>query len=133
MKIVKVNSQGYLAGPSVHDATIAITITDEVAERISSWKASELWQYDFWSRDIKRHCGCARLGIAKAYQKRGLAEFLFSEVEKDVLARGYDGIGFLVSPNNPKALAVYARMNYDKVGQCVLYEQDWFCYEKKLK
>lgn len=105
----------------------------EIIGAMAAGADSELWQYEFWSRDIQRHCGCARLGISKAYQNRGLAEFLFSEVEKDVLVRGYDGIGFLVSPNNPKALAVYAKMNYDKVGQCVLYEQDWFCYEKKLK
>ena len=93
----------------------------------------ELWNYDFWSRDIRRHCGCSRLGIAAEYQNQGLAGFLFWEVEKDVLKRGYDGIGFLVSPHNPKALSVYNKMNYVNVGACVLYEQDWYCYEKKLR
>ena len=105
----------------------------EIIGAMTAGGEDELWEYDFWSRDILRHCGCSRLGISAKYQNRGLAGVLFSEVEKDILRRGYDGIGFLVSPHNPKALAVYHRLNYVKVGECVHYELDWLCYEKKLK
>ena len=104
----------------------------EIIGAMAAGEEDELWEYDFWSKDIRRHCCCSRLGISAKYQNRGLAGFLFSEVEKDILERGYDGIGFLVSPQNPKALAVYHKMNYVKAGKCVHYEQDWFCYEKKL-
>lgn len=105
---------------------------EEIIGAMAAGEEDELWDYDFWSMEIKRHCGCSRLGIASAYQGQGLAGFLFSEVEKDVVLRGYDGIGFLVSPANPKALSVYHKMNYVKVGECWRYDQDWYCYEKKL-
>lgn len=47
MKTVYVNNLGYREGPSVTDATIAIEVTDEVEQQISSWKAAEIWQYDW--------------------------------------------------------------------------------------
>ncbi len=104
----------------------------EIIGAMTAGDADDLWEYDFWSMEIKRHCCCSRLGISAAYQNQGMAQFMFSEVEKDVVLRGYDGIGFLVSPANPKALAVYNKMNYVKIGACWHYDQDWFCYEKKL-
>lgn len=112
---------------------VLCTENGEIAGAMTAGDADDLWDYDFWNRDIRRHCCCSRLGIASVYQNLGLAGFMFSEVEKDILKRGYDGVGFLVSPQNPKALAVYNKMNYVKVGECVHYEMDWYCYEKKLK
>lgn len=115
------------------DLYVLCTSEGEIIGAMAAGDENELWNYDFWSGDIKKHCGCSRLGIAAVYQNRGLAGFMFSEVEKDVFWRGYDGIGLLVSPQNLKALSVYDKMDYVKIGECVLYEQDWFCYEKKLK
>ena len=114
------------------DLYVLCTDENKIIGAMAAGEDSELCQYDFWSDDINRHCFCSRLGIAAAYQNRGLAGFRFSEVEKDVFKRGYDGIGFLVSPENLKALSVYDKLDYVKVGECALYEQDWFCYEKKL-
>lgn len=105
----------------------------EIVGAMSAGDDEEIWKFSFWSTDIKQHCCCARLGIAAKYQGQGLAQVLFSQVEKDVLKRGYDGIGFLVSPQNPAALAVYDRMGYRKVGEARLFEQDWYCYEKTLE
>ena len=104
----------------------------EIIGAMSAGDDDALWSLGFWSLDIKRHCGCSRLGIAAKYQGRGLAKYLFSHVEKDVLQRGYDGIGFLVSPHNPAALAVYDKMGYMKIGETWMYEQDFYCYEKNL-
>ena len=36
MKIVKINNLGFLAGPSVKDATIDVEITEEEAKKISN-------------------------------------------------------------------------------------------------
>ena len=47
MKTVSVNSLGYLAGPSVRDATITIEVSDELAEQLSHWPATSLWQYNW--------------------------------------------------------------------------------------
>ena len=112
---------------------VLCNVDGEIIGAMTAGEEDELWEYDFWSRDIKRHCCCSRLGISPEYQNCGLAGYMFSEVEKDIARREYDGIGFLVSPQNLKALSVYHKLNYVKVGECVHYELDWFCYEKKLK
>lgn len=46
MKKVYVNNLGYLAGPSVTEANIQIEVTDEIAEKISSWPLGKLWCYN---------------------------------------------------------------------------------------
>ena len=106
--------------------------TERIIGAMAAGDDDELWSLSCWDRGIHRRCGCARLGIAADFQGRGLAETLFSYVEQDVIQRGFDGIGFLVSPYNPAALAVYHKMNYKKVGETWRYEQDFYCYEKKL-
>ena len=105
----------------------------EIIGAMSAGDEEELWKAALWSREIKRHCCCSRLGISVKYQNLGLAERLFSAVEQDVRKRGYDGIGFLVSPDHEAALALYHKMNYIQVGEASFYELDWLCYEKKLK
>ena len=105
----------------------------EIIGAMASGDADELWEYDFWNPEIKHRCCFSRLGIAAEYQFRGFAKFMISEAERDAVRRGYDGVGFLVSPTNQKALNAYRKMNYDKVGECTHYEEDWFCYEKKLE
>lgn len=104
----------------------------EIIGAMSAGDDYDLWTLGFWSMDIKRHAGCSRLGIAAKYQGQGLAKVLFSQVEQDLLKRGYDGVGFLVSPHNPAALAVYNKMGYVKIGETWMYEQDFYCYEKNL-
>ena len=47
MQHVKVNNLGFLAGPSVRDATIEIEVSEEVLSQISNWPASKIWQYNW--------------------------------------------------------------------------------------
>lgn len=104
----------------------------EIIGAMCAGEDEELWDYEFWDKAIKNRCCCARLGIAKKYQNMGLAKELFRAVERDVRKKGFDGIGFLVSPGNARALAAYEKLGYKSVGECSMFEQDWYCYEKKL-
>jgi ribosomal protein S18 acetylase RimI-like enzyme len=119
----------------VEEGSLYVLCTEdgEIIGAMAAAVDEELWIFDFWSSDIKSHCGCARLGIAPGFHNQGLAKILFSAVETDVVQRGFDGIGFLVSPNNPAALKVYNQMGYVKVGEAWMYDQDWHCYEKNLR
>ena len=73
------------------------------------------------------------MAVKKEYQNKGIAKYLIDYIEKQVVKRGFDGIHFLVSKTNPHAKAVYDKMNYICCGECIMYDKDWFCYEKKLK
>ena len=96
-------------------------------------KDEELEHLECWSKEIKEPCDLARIGVIKEYQNRGIAKILVKYIEQDVLTRGFDGIHFLVSKTNPKALAVYDRLEYKKCGETIMYDINWYCYEKKLK
>lgn len=94
---------------------------------------TELEHLKCWSRDIKRVCDLARIGVRCEYQGEGLGEMLVRYIEKDVVKRDFDGIHFLVSKTNPSALALYDKLNYSNVGEAYIYDVNWYCYEKKLK
>ena len=45
--------------------------------------------------------------------------------------KGIKSIHYLVSKHNLMAQKAYARLEFNQVGECQLYEDDYFCYEKK--
>lgn len=85
-----------------------------------------------WSNNIKKPADLARIGVVLPYQNRGIATKLIEYIEKDIISKGFDGIHFLVSKTNPKAIAVYDKLGYKSCGECFAYDVDWFCYEKKI-
>lgn len=93
---------------------------------------SELEHLKCWNTKILRVCDLARIGILSAYQGRGFGEMLVKYIERDVVKRGFDGIHFLVSKTNPRALALYDKLDYFNVGDAYMYDVDWYCYEKIL-
>ena len=93
----------------------------------------ELKELNCYSKDIKVPCDLARIAVKKEYQNKGIAKYLISYIEKQAIKRGFDGIHFLVSKTNPHAKAVYDKLNYVCCGECVMYDKNWYCYEKKLK
>jgi ribosomal protein S18 acetylase RimI-like enzyme len=46
--------------------------------------------------------------------------------------RGFHGVRFLVNKANTKAIRSYAGFGFRIAGECRLYEQDLYCYEKAL-
>lgn len=96
-------------------------------------KDDELEHLECWNREIKFPCDLARIGVVKEYQNKGIAKGLVRYIEKDVKNRGFDGIHFLVSKTNPRALAVYDKLQYHCCGETIMYDIEWYCYEKNLK
>lgn len=74
----------------------------------------------------------ARLVVKKRYQNQGIAKILLKETMVVLKQRGYEYAHFLVSKQHKKALNAYAKLRFNKVGECDLYGGDWWCYEKAL-
>jgi len=81
---------------------------------------------------IKNAAEAARLGVREDMQSRGIARFMLQGLMEVLKDRGYEGIHFLVSPDNPAALASYSKLGFDNIGETFLYEHRWYCYEKRL-
>ena len=86
-----------------------------------------------WNKEIKNPCELARVAVLKEYQNKGIAKEIIRYIENDIRSKGFDGIHFLVSKTNPRALNLYNSLSFSCCGEVVMCENDWFCYEKKLK
>ncbi len=105
----------------------------EIIAVAAAGEDDELEELDCYSKDIKKPCDLARIAVKSEYQNKGIAKYLVKYIEQDVIKRNFDGIHFLVSKTNPHAKAVYDKLSYVCCGECVMYEKDWYCYEKRLK
>ncbi|MDE7327821.1 MAG: GNAT family N-acetyltransferase [Lachnospiraceae bacterium] len=86
-----------------------------------------------WNQEVKRPAELARLAVIQEYQNRGLARRLILSVMEILEQRGFDAVRYLVSPGNKKALASYAKLDFEYRGKAFLYEQEWLLYEKRFK
>lgn len=94
---------------------------DENVDRLSCWR-----------EDLKPAGELARLAVAPDFQNRGLAREMLLYGIRELTRRGYKSVHFLVNQYNVKALRSYAALKVPKVGECYLYEQPFWCYEKEL-
>lgn len=85
-----------------------------------------------WDPRMTAPCELARIGVAPSMQKRGLASKLLCAVIDDCRSRGYNGMRFLVSKTNYKALALYNKFGFQETGEVFMYGHDFYCYYKLL-
>ncbi len=74
----------------------------------------------------------SRLVISKSYQNRGLACYLVSKVMEVLKEKGVKQMRYMVSKNNPVALKSYKKLNFSRVGEATMYDDEYWCYEKML-
>ena len=114
-----------------NNSLYVITYNNEIIGAAAAGCSDEIKHLTCWNKKIKNPCDLARIGIKQQYQGKGIAKILLKYIEEDVKNK-FDGIHFIVSKTNPKALALYNSMNYKNVGEIYIYYNDWYCYEKKL-
>lgn len=101
----------------------------EIIGAISIDDDAQVQELSFWSENGAE---LARLVVKEEYQNQGIAGLLLRNAMEVLKQRGYEYIHFLVSKEHTKALRAYDKLHFDKVGECNLYDGNWWCYEKKL-
>ena len=86
-----------------------------------------------WNKDLEPECEFARICVDPNLQKKGIGRILLQFVEDEIKRRGFNGIHIIVNKKNTKALRLYDSFAYVNVGECYMYEQDFWCYEKDLR
>lgn len=99
-------------------ATISVD-SDAQVDAIDKWEIAN-------SREA------ARLAVRKDMQGKSVARNMLLLLMEELKRRGYKGIHFLVSPDNPAALASYQKLVFENRGIVNMYGRDWYCYEKKI-
>ena len=85
-----------------------------------------------WNKDLAPEAEIARIGVLPGFQKNGYGRVMIGFIMEEAKRRGYKGIRMLVNRYNEKAIRLYAGFNFNVVGECNMYDQDFLCYEKPL-
>ncbi len=85
-----------------------------------------------WTKELVPSMELARLVVREDYRNRGLARILIKNMIEVARNRGVKSIHYLVSKKNERALRSYAKLRFNRVGECDLYDGDWWCYEKEV-
>jgi ribosomal protein S18 acetylase RimI-like enzyme len=74
-------------------------------------------------------CELARIGVNSAFQKQGIGTIILQYVIKEMKEQGFGGMRFIVSKTNPAALALYDKNGFERCGEAIIFDIDWFCYQ----
>ena len=85
-----------------------------------------------WSEDLTPVAELSRLGVAVEYQNRGIARILLQEAMAELKSQGYKAVHILVAKDNVKALRSYEKLHFSTAGECELFGNSYWCYEKEL-
>lgn len=86
-----------------------------------------------WTKELQPGGELSRLCVHPDYQNQGIARQMLLYGMKVLKERGKRSVHFLVNRLNVKALRSYDKLKFNNVGECFLFEQPFFCYEKDLE
>lgn len=85
-----------------------------------------------WSEALKPGAELSRLGVRAADQNKGIARKLLQYGMEELRRRERKSVHFIVCKSNQKAIRSYSRLDFSVVGECTLFGEEWWCYEKRL-
>ena len=60
-------------------------------------------------------------------QNQGVGTMILKNVMDVAKEKGFDGIRMLVSKMNPAALALYDKNGFERCGEVLMYDIDFYC------
>lgn len=86
----------------------------------------------YWTKELAPGGELSRLAVHPDYQNQGIAQKMLLHGMQVLKERGHKSVHFLVNRLNEKALRSYEHLHFNNVGECFMYEQPFYCYEKAL-
>lgn len=85
-----------------------------------------------WSENLQPSAELSRVGVSIENQNQGIAGKLLCYGMEELRRRGKRSVHLLACKTNKKALRVYEKLNFNIVGECEMYGEEWWCFEKAL-
>ena len=114
------------------NALIIMREDDKIIAAISLEEDEEVDALDCWDESLNPVGELARVAVSPKEQGKGIAKIMMKRGMDELKARGYKGIHIIVNKHNIKAIKSYKDFEFNVVGECHLYDQDFLCYEKEL-
>ena len=114
------------------DALFCLRDGTNLAGVISIDDDPEVEKLTCWSETMVPSAELSRVGVSLRYQNQGLARELLTNAMAELAKRGCRSVHLLVAKDNIKALRSYEKLNFQNVGECMLFGHAYWCYEKAL-
>ena len=114
------------------DALFVLKSDGKILAAVSIEEDEDVAAFPFWDKDLEPFGELARLAVLPEAQNRGLAKIMLQFGMDELKRRGFKGVRFMVNKTNPKAIRSYAPFGFRVAGECHIYDQDMYCYEKEL-
>lgn len=114
------------------DSLFVMREDDKIIAAITIDEDEAVNELEYWTPALQPGGELSRLAVDPEYQGQGIAKKMVKHGLAELKARGFKSLHFLVNRNNLKALKCYASFDFNKVGECFMYEQNMFCYEMEL-
>ncbi|WP_242835478.1 GNAT family N-acetyltransferase [Butyrivibrio sp. AC2005] len=114
------------------DSLFIMKENDRIIAAISIEVDEAVDNLDCWDKKLFPGGELARIAVEPSMQGRGIARKMMKHGMDVLKERGYKSIHFLVNKYNEKAIRSYSFFNFNVVGECFMYDQDFLCYEKEL-
>ena len=82
--------------------------------------------------ELQNPCELARVCVTPLKQKQGVGAIVLQHSIIKAKEKKFDGIIMLVSKSNIAALALYDNNGFEKCGEMVMYDIDFYCYQMKF-
>lgn len=105
---------------------------NEIIASISIDEDKNVDSLEFWTKELFPGGELSRLAVCKKMQNQGIAVDMLKYGMDVLRQRGLKSVRFLVNKANEKAIRSYSHMDFNVVGDCFMYEQDFWCYEKEI-
>jgi len=114
------------------DALFVLKMDGKIKAAISLEEDEDVDNLTCWDETLFPEGEVARVAVLPDAQNKGLGRIMMQYAMDELKKRGYKGIHILVNKHNVKAIRCYEVFGFRTVGECHMYEQDFFCYEKEL-
>ncbi len=114
------------------DALFVMKSEGRIIATISLDEDEEVNSLTCWDDRLAPEGELSRLAVARDMQNKGLARIMLNYGMEELKRRGCRGIHILVGKHNTKALRSYAVFGFRKVGECHLFGEDFYCFEKEF-
>lgn len=114
------------------DALYVMREGGKIIAAISLEKDSQVDELPCWTPALQPAGELARVAVLPDHQNRGIARELVQFGLDRLKELGYISFHGIVNRLNVKALRSYEVFGFRKVGECEMYDQSFYCFEKDL-
>ena len=112
------------------DALYVLKTDGKIVGAISIEEDEEVNKIPYWNSELEPE---AEFAVSPDMQGQGIGKILVKFLIDELKKKGFKGIHIIVNRYNPKALRLYDSFEFKNVGECSMYNQDFFCYELDIR